>query len=48
MNHAMPPDDPLSKELTLYEARKREWVTLHANQFVVIAGDHAEGFYPDY
>jgi hypothetical protein len=48
MEHEMPLGDPLSRELAFYEARKREWLSLHPDQFVVIAGDRAEGFYPDY
>jgi hypothetical protein len=41
-------EDPLSRELTLYEASKRDWLSLHANQFVVISRDEVQGFYPDY
>jgi hypothetical protein len=48
MNDAMPSPDPLSRELSLYDARKREWLSSHLNQFVVIAGDQVEGFHPDY
>ena len=48
MNDAMPTNDPLSRELSLYEARKLEWLRTHLNQFVVIAGDQVEGFHADY
>ena len=48
MNDAMPTDDPLRRELNLYDARKQEWFGIHLNQFVVIAGDQVEGFHPDY
>jgi hypothetical protein len=46
MNQA--PEDPLGRELAVYEARKQEWLGRHLNQFVVIAGDQIGGFHADY
>ncbi len=48
MSDTMPTNDPLDRELSLYEARKLEWSRNYLNQFVVIAGDRVEGFHPDY
>lgn len=48
MNHLMANEDPLSRELQLYDARKREWLREHLNEFVVIAGERVEGFHADY
>ncbi len=48
MNDTMPTDDPLGRELSLYDARKQEWSRDYLNQFVVIAGNQVEGFHPDY
>ena len=47
MNRVMSPD-PLTKELGVYEARKQYWLATHLNEFVVIAGEETQGFYPDY
>jgi hypothetical protein len=48
MNNEMTTSDPLSRELDVYNARRREWLESYLNQFVVIAGDQVAGFHPDY
>lgn len=48
MKDAMPSQEPLSLELSTYDAHKRNWLSTHMNEFVVIAGKQIEGFYPDY
>ena len=48
MSDAMTTNDPLTRELGVYTARRDEWLASHLNQFVVIAGDEVEGFHPDY
>jgi hypothetical protein len=40
--------EPLQHELEFYEKHKAEWLPLHENQFVVVAGNTFEGFYSDY
>jgi hypothetical protein len=41
-------NNPLARELAFYEVHKSEWLPLHENQFVVVAGDDVAGFYKDY
>jgi hypothetical protein len=40
--------DPLNRELAIYESNKQYWLATHLNEFVVIAGEETQGFYPDY
>jgi hypothetical protein len=40
--------DPLRNELVFYETKKREWLSSHLNQFVVIADEQVAGFFSDY
>ena len=37
--------DPLEHELAFYDRHKSEWLPLHENHFVVVAGDTLLGFY---
>ncbi len=48
MNRSMAAEDPLRRELSVYDSHKQEWLRTDPNQFVVIAGDHVEGIHPDY
>jgi len=48
VNSRRPAEDPLIHELRFYAENKRAWLSAHPNEFVVIAGNLAEGFHPDY
>jgi len=48
MSYAMPEEDPLRRELGVYDAHKQDWLKAHLNEFVVIAGYQVEGFHSDY
>ena len=41
-------EETLKAEPKLYEGLRKDWLGNHLNQFVVIAGEHIAGFYPDY
>ena len=41
-------ENSLKNELAFYETKKSEWLHNHANEFVVISGEQAAGFYPDF
>jgi hypothetical protein len=38
----------LSVELEFFKQHRSEWVDGHTGEFVLIHGNEAEGFYPDY
>lgn len=38
----------LQEELGLFEQHRQEWMRSHPGEFVVIAGEHVAGFFPDY
>lgn len=40
--------NPLERELEVYEQHKAEWLPRHENEFVVVAGSKIAGFYKDY
>jgi hypothetical protein len=43
-----PENRSLTKELELFDHKKREWLRSNSGDFVVIADTTVAGFYPDY
>ncbi len=43
-----PKPSTLHNELSYYEAKKREWLSSHAEEFVLISDHSDAGFFPTY
>lgn len=40
--------EALQKELEVFEKHKRDWLSIHPGEFVVIADESIAGFFQDY